>query len=252
MNEKQQFQHNIHVEFGKRNGMPFRFWAGILLVLLGTGFLLNVFHILPFGEYVGMYWPSLLMLVALIQLATRSSSFTGAGILFTVGALLQANKLGWIDHFWSAFWPIVLIIIGISMLLNLNDKKKVALFSDLRTASGDEAGLHSLDQSSIFSNNEVRSSSRMFRGGSTNTIFGSMEIDLRDAEIDGQQALLDTNVIFGSTEIRVPPHWHVVTQGAPVLGNIENRANTGRDTNVVGPTLVIKSSVILGSLEIRN
>ncbi|MBS1562499.1 MAG: hypothetical protein JSS89_12905 [Bacteroidetes bacterium] len=124
MNEHQQFQHNVHIEFGNRRGLPFRFWMGILLVLLGTGFLLNVFDILPFGDLIGMYWPSVLMVVALIQLATRSASFTSAGILFTVGALLQANKLGWIDHFWSAFWPIVLIIIGISMLLNLNDKKK--------------------------------------------------------------------------------------------------------------------------------
>lgn len=252
MNEHQQFQHNVHFEFGNRRGLPFRFWMGILLVLLGTGFLLNVFDIFPFGDLIGMYWPSLLMLVALIQLATRSASFTSAGILFTVGALLQANKLGWIDHFWSAFWPIVLIIIGVSMLLNLNNKKKVELFEDQRTASGDDPTMHTLDQTSIFSSHELRSSSRTFRGGRTTTIFGNMEVDLRSAEIDGQSADLTVNVVFGSTEFRVPPHWHVITQGSPVLGNIENLANTDVDTNVLGPTLVVRTNVVFGNLEIRN
>lgn len=252
MNENQQFQHNVRFEFGNRRGVPFRFWMGIMLVILGTGFLLNVFDILPFGDLIGTYWPSLLMIVALVQLATRSSSFTGAGILFTVGALLQANKLGWIDHFWSAFWPIVLIIVGISMLLNLNNKKKVELFRDQKTASGDESGAHTIDQTSIFSGNETRSNSRAFQGGTLTTVFGSMEVDLRSAEINAQQADLDVRVIFGNTEIRVPPHWHVVTQGTPVLGNIENLANTDVDTNVIGPTLVIHSSVVFGNLEIKN
>lgn len=252
MNEQQQFQHHVNIEFGSRKGLPFRFWAGLLLVILGVGFLLNVFHVLPFGEYVGMYWPSALMIIAIIQIATRSASFTGAGILFTIGALLQMEHFGWIDSIWSAFWPIVLIIVGASMLFNLNRKKKVTVFGVDEHRSGNEATGDTIDSTSVFSGNDVRSSSRSFRGGKTSTVFGSTDIDLRNAEISGQQAVLDCNIVFGSTDIRVPPHWHVITSGTPVLGNIDNRTHQDADTNVIGPTLVINTSIAFGSLDVKN
>jgi predicted membrane protein len=252
MSDPTNVHHQFHFEIGQRKGLPMRFWFGVILLMLGVGFLLNVFHILPFGEFIGVYWPSLLMFVALVQLVTRSASFKWSAILFAVGALLQMEHLGWIDSIWSVFWPVVLIIIGLSMVFNLDRKKKVEIFTNPMTASGaSSSNSDTLEQSSVFSSNNVRSSSRAFRGGHLSTVFGSMEVDLRDCEIDGTEATLDCEVIFGNTEIFVPPHWRVVVTGSPFLGNIDNRAQTLVDTGVIGPTLVIRAQVVLSNLEIR-
>jgi len=47
-------------------------------------------------------------------------SRTGALILIVVGALLLLSNLGWIPHLgplWHQWWPLILIIIGILMLV---------------------------------------------------------------------------------------------------------------------------------------
>jgi hypothetical protein len=57
--------------------------------------------------------------------------------------------------------------------------------------------------------------------------------------------------IMGGVEIRVPPHWRVITNGTPILGGIDNRTFDPTDSNVIAPTLIVNSTVILGGLEIH-
>ena len=52
------------------------FW-GIILIIIGGGFLLEQFDIITFGEIFRLYWPSILILIGLIGLFDRSSSKFG-------------------------------------------------------------------------------------------------------------------------------------------------------------------------------
>ena len=112
------FNSNFNVDVksgGKRVG--FGFFLGIGLVLIGGGLLLDTFGVIEFSSTIGMWWPSLLMLVAVVQLASGNGSLFGSGMLFLVGALLQANKFDWLPGgFWSTFWPVILILLGILIL----------------------------------------------------------------------------------------------------------------------------------------
>ena len=114
------------------SGPGFGFWLGLILIVVGGGLLLEAFQIFEFGDVFSMWWPSLLMIIAIAQVATRSGGLFGSGILFTVGALLQLSKLGYLPGgFWSAFWPIILILIGLSFIGTRFKKKERSVDPDL-------------------------------------------------------------------------------------------------------------------------
>ena len=183
--------HSFQMNFGaKKKSIGGQVIMGLIFVVVGGGLLLETFNVIEFWPFFSIWWPSLLMVIALVKLATRSGSVFGSGMLFTVGALLQLGNLDIINGFWSAFWPIVLILIGISMLVDRKKNSHPNVMSS--TASGEAEGLpyeeNRLDANAIFAGNEVRVLSRKFVGGEANAIFGGMEIDMRSAEIEGNLA----------------------------------------------------------------
>jgi predicted membrane protein len=251
--EQNRSTRSFEMHFGSRRGSTGgQLITGLLFVVVGAGLLLDTFNILEFWPFVHTWWPSALMIIALWKLASRSGSFLGSTILFAVGALLQLGKLDIIDGFWSAFWPIVLILIGVSLIVG---KKKYDRHTATSTSADGEGLPYEQDRltsSAIFGGSSVRVTSQKFQGGEITATFGGLEIDLRGAEIDGTMAVLRSTAIFGGIELRVPPHWAVVVKGTPILGGIEDKTNRFRDTNVLGPTLVLDSTVILGGIEIST
>lgn len=248
-------RHSFEMNFGaKKKSLGGQVMMGLIFVIVGGGLLLDTFNIIEFWPLLKTWWPSLLMIIALVKLATRSGSLFGNGMLFTVGALLQLGELDIIDGFWSAFWPIVLILIGISMLVDR--KKNFQPFGVNNTTSGEGDGIPfeepRLSSSAIFGGSDIRVTSRHFTGGDTTAIFGALEIDLRSAEIEGNMAVLKCMAVFGGVELKVPPHWTIHVKGTPIFGGIEDKTQRFRDANVLGPTLVLDATVIFGGVEIST
>ncbi len=251
MSEQQtSFSHSVNMQFGRaQRGPGFGFWLGLILVVIGAGLLLDAFVDIEFGRILGMWWPSLLMFIAVAQLATGSGSLVGSGIIFTIGALLQLSKLGHLPGgFWSAFWPIVLILIGLSFISSRWKKKDY-------TADPDSLGHIShdgsrIDRSALFTGVETRVTSSDFSGGELTAIFGGVECDLRDARMMGKLARLTTTAVFGGIEIRVPREWNVVVKGTPIFGGIDDK-NVINPQNPDAPTLLVDATAIFGGVEIR-
>jgi len=97
--------------------------------------------------------------------------------------------------------------------------------------------------------------SQDFQGGDITAIFGGVELDLTEANIQGTEATLAITAIFGGVEVRIPPTWQVAFRGAPIFGGIEDKTRTARvndPTNSSLKVLVITGAVIFGGLEIKN
>lgn len=252
MNEQQTtFHHSVNFNIGQqRRGPGFGFWFGLVMMVVGGGLLLDAFDVIEFSFALSTWWPSILMVIALAQIASRSGSVLGSGILFTVGALLQLSKLDYLPGgFWSAFWPIVLILIGLSMISS-RWKKKASVTVDPNFIGSVNVEGSRFERNAIFTGVDARVTSQDFTGGDITAVFGGVDLDLREAGIEGNMALLNVSVVFGGVEIIVPPTWRVVVKGTPVFGGIDDKSmrNTP-DANA--PTLVIDASVIFGGLEIR-
>lgn len=245
------FSHSINVQLGKsRRGPGFGFWIGVILVIIGAGSLLDAFGLVEFGDIIRTWWPSLLMLIAVIQLSTGSGSLLGSGILFTIGALFQISRLGYLPGgFWGAFWPIILILIGISFISSRWKKKVIPTDNEsLGRVSLDGSRV---DRSALFTGLDVRVTSQDFTGGQLEAIFGGVECDMRDAKILGKVAGLSATAIFGGIELRVPQDWNIVVKGTPIFGGIDDKS-VMRPHDPNAPMLVVDVTAVFGGVEIRH
>lgn len=228
--------------------------SGIILILLGLGFLMREVMGFNFNFYLKTYWPSILIIIGLVKLFDRRSSRVGSIILILIGGLLQANFLDLIDYnIWTLFWPILLIIFGISLLIPKKDKDdketRNYFYRKTKHSYNNVSSEDLLQETVVLSGLSTRNQSRTFKGGTITTILGGMDIDLRGAEIVDGEAVLQVSVLLGGVDILVPPHWRVEISGTPILGGWGNKTTLNNDLDA--PVLKIKSFVALGGLDIK-
>jgi hypothetical protein len=89
-----------------------------------------------------------------------------------------------------------------------------------------------------------------FAGAEATAIMGGVELDLRYAQMDGDQVTIDTFALWGGIEIWVPPHWNIVSQGLPLMASFEDKTHVTNPGH--GPRLVIRGVAVMGSVEIKN
>jgi predicted membrane protein len=222
--------------------------TGAIFILIGLAFLLDHLGIISVSN-LWRFWPMLVVLVGVLNFLAHRRPF---GILWIfAGVLLQLNELG-IAHFgWAAFWPMMLIAFGLLVMwgsFQWSPKPGVST-----PASGDPRT--TLNEAVVFGGLERRMTSQDFQGGDITAIFGGIELDLTEANMQADSATLAITAIFGGVEVRVPPSWQVAFRGAPIFGGVEDKTRTPRFNDPANPnpkTLVITGAVIFGGLEIKN
>lgn len=223
--------------------------TGGLLVVIGLAFLLDHMGYISIGS-IWRFWPMLLVLAGALHFISHRQ---GWGLLLMLaGAVLQLNQLG-ITHFgWESFWPMMLIAIGVLVMwgsFESGSKSGPAM----PTGTGDPRT--TLNEAVVFGGLERRMTSPDFQGGDVTAIFGGVELDLTEAQMQTNEATLAVTAIFGGVEIRVPPTWQVAFRGAPIFGGVEDKTRTARVDDPANPnfkTLIITGAVIFGGLEIKN
>jgi predicted membrane protein len=92
--------------------------------------------------------------------------------------------------------------------------------------------------------------SQDFRGGESSAIMGGCEIDLRQASIQEEEAVINTFAMWGGIKIKVPPTWNVIVQGVPFLGGFDDKSVKPADRSA--KRLVVKGTAIMGGVEVTN
>lgn len=105
-------------------------------------------------------------------------------------------------------------------------------------------------EAAVFGGVDRRISEPDFHGAQCTAVFGGCKIDLRDAQIQGREAVLNTYAVFGGVEIRVPENWEVVSRGVAIFGGFENRTRrpSGPDTK----TLILDGMAIFGGVSVKD
>lgn len=222
---------------------------GAIILALGIIFLLDSLGYVR-GRHFLQFWPMILIFVGISKLARRDARIWGV-LLLSFGLFLQLSELG-IGHFtWSQFWPLLLIGAGILAMWSALQARRMMSgtppeeIGDIRTT---------LDENTVFGGVQKRLNGREFRGGRLQAIFGGIEIDLRDADLAENEAVIYANAIFGGIELRVPETWFVAARGQGVFGGFSDSTHYAPPVDPDKPkkTLVVFGTALFGGVEIRN
>jgi hypothetical protein len=93
--------------------------VGLWITLLGVIFLLDQLGIVPAHVSFQFVWPAILIVAgAAILLSAHSGARFWGVILLAWGAVSISNELGFFHIHIGSLWPLVMIALGVSMLLN--------------------------------------------------------------------------------------------------------------------------------------
>jgi predicted membrane protein len=230
--------------------------AGIALVVGGSLLFIDNLGIFPI-TLTDAFWPIIMLLLSAVGLYRTNSLavkiLCGTGVIASVLLILGAFHVIRVTS--DIIWPLVMIAVGIVLLIY---RLRWPAFSDrmnLGASSKTRLSENRLSEAAVFSAVKRRVEAANFEGGELNTVFGSVEVDLRWSNIatPNHAAAIEANAVFGGIEIRIPETWNLSLQGSAIFGAYEDKTIPPRpEPGVVLPTLIIRGGTAFGSVVIRN
>jgi hypothetical protein len=219
-------------------------WTGVLLVALGLLFLADQADWLDFGDAIRTWWPAILIVIGLSQLLGPSGSRLSGGVLIAIGAAFLLEHLGYLPVSVWKLWPLLLIAFGLSMMTRG------------RTPRPGEGGHEDVfNVSTVFGGHERAIKSQAFRGGNINTLFGGVDLDLREAALAPEGADVSVSSVFGGVQLRVPSGWDVRMEGTPIFGGLaDERKRTAAPPpgSPAAPAMRLRCSVLFGGVSVKD
>ncbi len=224
-------------------------WLGLVIIALGVIFLLGNFELVEVNVFqiLRTYWPVVLLLLGFNILTNNRErgGYLSALIFILLGLLFLGRNLDLyyfeLRFFWRLFWPVVLILLGVSFLRGPQARGRSSL-----------AFMGSVERSN---------DAWTLESGSYWAIMGGVELDLRRAVIAEGEYYLNCHAIMGGVEITVPPDLTVYAEGTAILGGVEfmGRSNGGifasagtrQEGSAGGPVVHIYGRALLGAVEVK-
>jgi hypothetical protein len=267
----------------RRAGGPPGIFLGLLLLSLGVIFFLDQQGILPARVAFHFFWTAVIIFwgVQIVAHARHGSGQLWGAFLILLGALFLANELGLLHIRIAALWPLALIAFGVWMLLHATgripprpgssewrdwgekfrasvhsvggpDVAEPAAAGAEPAAAGPEAGDAEFNQTAIFSGFKRRITSQHFKYARVATVFGGFNIDLTRADMDGNEAVIHVESVFGGGEIRVPDTWNVQIEAAALAGAfVDETYPRPADARPI-KNFIVRGNVVLGGVVIKN
>jgi len=220
---------------------------GGIIVLVGLAILLDNMGIVRFHD-VWRYWPILLIGYGVSRVlgGASVSGYVWGGAVALIGAFVLLDNLDIVVFNFDYIWPMLVIAFGLSMLLRALDRRR-----DLDGVPASSSPV--INIVAVFSGSRRNVDSKDFRGGEIVAIFGGVRLDLRQAAMTLDRAVLDINAVFGGVELRVPENWSVTLKGAGIFGGFDDKTiHPKPDPNVKTPELVITGAAVFGGMSVTN
>lgn len=231
-------------KFRSRSG---RGLAGLVLVIVG-GVLLSRQLGLDVPEWA-ITWEMLLITLGVYFGARRSFQPGGWVVMILVGTVFLLRDFYPEVLIWHYIWPVAIILVGLWMILKpKRTKRNWDDWEHWRTEP--DSSDNAIEVNSVFGGTKRKILSKDFKGGEINTVFGGNDLDLSQADINAV-ATIEANIVFGGVKLIVPAHWQVKSEVDCVFGTVEDKRRDST-TAADNKTLVLKGSVVFGSIEIKS
>ncbi|MFT6053758.1 MAG: putative membrane protein [Roseivirga sp.] len=225
-----------------------RYIIGAVFLAIGSLWTLDNLDILNFNiPWYFRQWYTIMILIGLLVATVRGKVGFGLTLMGigTAFLLRDVYYLDFSDIF--EFWPVIFIIIGISLIFRRSKEDQTA-----NEKKSTDSELDTVDEIALFGGADRVVTSKQFKGGKLTSIFGGTDLNLINAELASGTNVLDVFVLFGGTDIRVPSDMNVKVKVTAIFGGFsderrvlaDNEANNGKE-------LIVKGLVLFGGGEVK-
>ncbi|MBQ6796885.1 MAG: hypothetical protein IJP10_02610 [Clostridia bacterium] len=217
--------------------------TGLLLIAAAVLFVLNSAGVISFS--IGTFWPVILVAAGLPGLFEKGGRIFSLGLI-AAGGLLLVRNLGVEPFAGLEVWkgiilPVLLCIAGISIIAS------VFRFGKVGESKSEIGSSDTKELSVVFGEKKVDYSGVEFSGIEVSCVFGSAELDLRNAIIPAD-CRIDASSVFGSLEIITGNNAKYTVTGSQVFGSVESKnCASGGDL----PTVTVSGSAVFGAVEVK-
>ncbi len=243
--------------------------GGLMLVGAGAALLMrNLGYIdVPYWLFT---WPMIIILAGIYSGIKHNFSNSGWIIMIAVGGFFLANKIDPGIRLEPAFWPAVIIGVGIVFLIrprkknwkrdtwnsgndasqHINADKEFKDYKISAPTSSEKSDYIKVD--SVFSGVNKTILSKNFQGGRISCVFGGTEIDLLQADINGT-VMVKMDVVFGGAKLLIPSNWTLHNEIDGAFQSVEDKRKYNPGVMVdPNKVLILKGSVVFGGIEIKS
>ena len=218
-----------------------RLILGLAIVVLGSLMLLDNLDVIEADSIYRYFFPGVLLAIGVSVLVQGS---IWGWVWIVGGAWVMAEKLELVDvSFFQLFLPAALLLVGGTLVYRTFVRPSTL-------PPGPEDPTSYVRAFAVMSGNERRGIASTFRGGDLAAFMGGVTLDLRQAKMMPEGAVLDTFAFWGGIEIKVPESWQVRGEVIPLMGGFEDK--TRPQKGAVDGTLVIRGFAIMGGVEVSN
>ncbi|MDR2652425.1 MAG: cell wall-active antibiotics response protein [Prevotellaceae bacterium] len=257
------------MEENENRRLPRRGYAfGIILILLGTLFLLFNFGLLGYNVRSVILSYQMLLIVCATLLLLYRHFFSGIvmlifGLFFLIPKLVTAcpDTFGWFgNNFAETYWPALLIAFGILIIVRLflpKSKKENRGYIYHRKRKKCNCGCKdctcncNFDKNAVFGYIEEIILDPVFNGGEINSMFGNIVLDLRKTTIPEGDTELEVNSIFGAATLYIPNNWNVELRVSSFASGFADNRNLSNEIDY-SRKLIITGGFLFAGGEIKS
>lgn len=214
--------------------------VGLIFLSLGIILFGNNLKLWNIDLFFKGWWTLLIIVPSVISLF-RGGNKISSLVSITIGVLLLLacqNIITW-SLIWKLMLPIIFVSIGLSFIFEHNKKDNSNI--SLKKKENDNNYI------AVFSGRDITFDNKKFDGASCVSVFGGIDLDLRDAKIK-EDIVIECVSVFGGIDIKTPKNVSIKSNGVPILGGVEDKTIGRGDTS---PTIYIEYVCVFGGVEIK-
>lgn len=216
---------------------------GLFLIVIGVIFGLNALEITNINIFFDGWWTLFIIIPCFFGLLKDKDKVSDSiGLVIGIFLLLACRDIISFGTILKLIIPIVLIIIGLSVIFKGTIKAKIKdEIKKLNKTNDDE-------YAATFSSQDLDFSNEKFKGCNLNAIFGGVKCNLTNSKIN-EDVVVNASAIFGGITIYVPDDVNVKITSTSIFGGVsDERKNKKVDSKV---TLYINATCMFGGVEIK-
>jgi len=235
-----------------------RVMAGVVIIAVGSVFLL---HKLGFYIPEWVFTWQMFLIVLGVYIGAKHSFKGGKWLIpIAIGSVFLIADFTFSEISDARiFWPVVIIIIGIMMIVKPSrhgrdrwrkrwSRDHRNYYENVQTSSEDV-----LDSVTIFGSLKKNIISKEFKGGEAVSVFAGTELNLMQADINGR-VVLELVQVFGGTKLLVPANWQIHSEEmVSIFGGLEDKRPlpTGINTDQ-NKILILRGTCLFGGINIKS